>query len=344
MVVAHHHAGALHAQLTHAPLGNGLELLVHDLDLPAIAGYADGAHLVDMVHAQVDAARAGGLGQAVVGVVLVVGEIAHPVLDEGGGHRLGADVHQPPLGQLIVLQLQIPPVQGGQDVLAPGHQQPHDGAPLGGDGLEDGLGGVPLQQNRLASGEQRAEPVHFRAGVVQGRDAEKHIVVGGGVVDGLHPGGLGQGVVLEQDGLGEAGGAGGVVDGGLILVVDEHLWGHAGAVGGGPVIVLGEGRAGVPHEEEEHLLGDLGHDGLHTADELRAEEQHVHVGQLEAVVDLVGGIAEVQRHRDGPRLQDAEVDGQPLQAVHQQDGHLLPLPDAPAQEHIGHPVGLLIKD
>lgn len=99
--------------------------------------------------------------------------------------------------------------------------------------LEDGLGGVPLQQNRLASGEQRAEPVHFRAGVVQGRDAEKHIVVGGGVVDGLHPGGLGQGVVLEQDGLGEAGGAGGVVDGGLILVVDEHLWGHAGAVGGG---------------------------------------------------------------------------------------------------------------
>lgn len=53
--------------------------------------------------------------------------------------------------------------------------------------LEGGLGGVPLQQNRLASGEQRAEPVHFRAGVVQGRDAEKHIVVGGGVVDGLHP-------------------------------------------------------------------------------------------------------------------------------------------------------------
>ena len=291
--------------LTHSsptwPCCTGWFCLVHDLHLPAVAGDADGPHLVDVVHAQVDAARAGGLGQAVVGVVLVVGEVAHPVLDEGGGHRLGADVHQPPLGQLVVLQLQVTPVQGGQNVLAPGHQQPHDGAALLGDGVEDGLGGVALEQDGLAAGEQGAEPVHLGAGVVQGRDAQEHVLVGGLVVDGLHPGGLEQGLVLEQNGLGEAGGAGGVVDGGLVLVVDEHLGGHAGAVGGGPVVVLGKGGAGLPHEEEQQLPGQVGRDVLHPADELRAEEQHIHVGQLQAVVDLLGGVAEVQRARRRPR-------------------------------------------
>ena len=203
---------------------------------------------MDVVGAQVDAARAGGLGQAIVGVIFVVGEIAHPVLDEGRGNGLGADVHQPPLGQLIVLQLQLAPVQGGQNVLGPGHQKPHDGAVLLRHGLEDGLGAVALEQHGLTAGEQRAEPVHLGARVVQGRDAQEHVVVGGGVVDGLHAGGLEQGPVLEQNGLGEAGGAGGVVDGGLVLVVNENLRGHAGAVGGGPVIVLGKGGAGLAHE------------------------------------------------------------------------------------------------
>lgn len=93
-----------------------------------------------------------------------------------------------------------------------GHQQPDDGATLVGDGIEDGLGGVALEQDGPAAGEQGAEPVHLGAGVVQGRDAEEYVLVTGLVVDGLHPGGLEQGLVLEEDGLGEAGGAGGVVD------------------------------------------------------------------------------------------------------------------------------------
>ena len=113
VVVAHHHPRALYAQLAHVPLPDGDILLVHNLDFPAVAGHADGPYLVDIVHPQVDAARAGGLGQAVVGVVLVVGEVLQPVLDEGGGHRLGADVHQPPLGQLKIFDFQVAPVQGG---------------------------------------------------------------------------------------------------------------------------------------------------------------------------------------------------------------------------------------
>ena len=138
--------------------------------------------------------------------------------------------------------------------------------------------------------------------MIQGRDAQEHVVVGGVVVDGLHAGGLEQGPVLEQDGLGEAGGAGGVVDGGLVLVVDENFRGHAGAVGGGPVIVLGKGGAVLSHKEEQAAPGQGGRHVLHPADELRAEEEHIHVGQLDAVLDLLGGVAEVQGHGDGPGL------------------------------------------
>ena len=253
-------------------------------------------------------------------------------------------MHEAPLGQLVVLDLQVPPVQGGQDVLTPGHQQPHDGALLPGHRVKDGLGGVALQQHRPASGEQRAEPVHLGPRVVQGRDAQEHVLVLGLVVDGLHPGGLEQALVPQQNGLGEAGGAGGVVDGRVVLVVHQHLGGGGGAVGGGPVVVLGEGGAGVPHEEQQHLAGDLGDDVLHPADELGTEEQHVHVRLFQAVVDLLGGISEVQGDGHRPRLQNSKVDGQPLQAVHQQNGHLLALLNPPAQQQVGHPVGLLVKD
>ena len=142
--------------------------------------------------------------------------------------------------------------------------------------------------------------MHLGPGVVQGRDAQEDVLVGGLVVDGLHPGRLHQGCVPEQDGLGEAGGARGVVDGRLVLVVHQHLGGAAGAVGGGPQVVLGKGGTVLPHEEQQHLLCDLGHNGLHPGGELGAEKEHVGVGQLQAVVNLVGGVAEVQGDRHRP--------------------------------------------
>ena len=71
------------------------------------------------------------------------------------------------------------------------------------------------------------------------------------MVDGLHPGGLSQGLVPEENRLGEAGGAGGVVDGRVILILDEHLRGLTGAVGGGGVVVLGKGGAVLSHKEEQ---------------------------------------------------------------------------------------------
>ena len=78
-------------------------MLVNNAGLPAVAGLADGTHLVDIVNTQMDAAGADGLGKAVVGIVLVVGENLHPPVDQTGRHGLGADVHQPPLVQAALL-------------------------------------------------------------------------------------------------------------------------------------------------------------------------------------------------------------------------------------------------
>ena len=94
VVIAGHHAGALDTQLAHIALGDLTgTVLGQNFALPAIAGHTNGADLVDVFHAQMDAARAGGFRQAVVGVVFVIGEVRQPALDQYRGHRLCANVH-----------------------------------------------------------------------------------------------------------------------------------------------------------------------------------------------------------------------------------------------------------
>ena len=95
---------------------------------------------------------------------------------------------------------------------------------------------------------------------------------------GFHAGGLQKGGVIQQNGLGEAGGAGGIIDGGVVGVLNEYLGGGGGAVGHQLIVAFREGGLVVAHEEQVHFPADLGEDVLHPADEFRAEEQHVGVG------------------------------------------------------------------
>ena len=343
-VVAVHEAGALDAQLADLASLHLGALLVDDLALPAVAGHADGAHVVDVVHAEVDAARAHGLREAVVGVVLLVGEDRKPALDQALGHGLGADVHEAPLVEAVVGQVHAALLDGDEDVLGPGHEQPHDGAALVRDGLQDSLWRDAAQKHTAAAGQKAAHPVHAGARVVERRDAEKYVVGGLAVVGLLHLGGLGEALVVVEDGLGEAGRARAEVDGRvLVRVQGDHR------VGGGAqrdelVVGLGPGRAIVAHVEQEpaggHALGDL----LDAADELGPEDEDVDVGLVHAVLDLVRGVAEVERHHGGAGLEGAEVDGQPLDAVVEQDGDLVVLADPAREQQVGKAVGLLVKD
>ena len=108
--------------------------------------------------------------------------------------------------------------------------------------------------------------------------------------------------------------------------------------------VLGEGGAIVAHVEQQLHAGHLVDALLHAADELRAEEQGVHVRQVRAILDLVGGVAVIHRHHQRAGLEDAKVQRQPLQTVHQQDGYLVALFDAAAHQQVGAAVGLFLKD
>ena len=53
---------------------------IHDPGLPVITGLADGSHLMYIFHTQVNTAGAYGFAEAVVGVVLMMGEVLFPLL------------------------------------------------------------------------------------------------------------------------------------------------------------------------------------------------------------------------------------------------------------------------
>ena len=345
VVVAAHDAGALDPQLAGLALRHlGTLGIGADLALPAVAGHADGAHVIDVLEAQVHAAGAGALGEAVVGIVFVMREHLLPSADEALGHGLRADVHEAPLVELVVGQVDLAALDGGEDVLRPGHEQPHVGAALAADRLEDGLGRHAAQQHRASAGVERAHPVELRARVVERRDAEEHVVVNGLVVARLHLGGLRKREMRVQDGLGEAGGAARVVDRAVLVEADGDARVVARAVARELEVVLGEVGAHAAHEEEQAVARDGTETILHAAHELGPEDQGVCLGLGEAVLDLGAGVAEVERHRHGAGLEDAEVDGQPFEAVVEQDGDLVALADAAREQQVGEAVGLLVED
>ncbi len=244
-------------------------------------------------------------------------------------------MHQPPLAEGILLQLHLAAFNRVEDVLGPGDQQPDDGDLLLGNRLQYPPGLDPAQQHRPAAREQTAEPVHLGAGMVQRRNAEEIVAPRLAVMMLLGHARRGQAAVGVQDGLGETGGAGREVQRRLILVGDVDPRRGCGTIGRQPVITLGKGWA---IGADEDPLPDPGHpvaDRLDPADEFGPEHQQVGLGQVETVGDLLGGVAVVQRHRHRPGPQDTEIQRQPLQAVHQQQGDLVTFVDIFAHQQIG---------
>ena len=342
LIVAGHDAVALDNQLAHVALGHILATLIHDAGLPAKAGLADGTHLMDVLHAQMDTAGADGLGQAIVGIILMMREDLQPPLNQAGGHRLCAYMHQPPLIQAVLAQVN-PGIDGIQQILGPRHQQPDDGALLFGHRPQNPLGLDATQQHGLGAGNQGSEPVHLGTGMVQGRNAKEHIVAGLTMVGLLGQAGANQGLMLMQNCLGEARGAGGEINRGIIILIQCHRRCAGGAEGHELHAVLGIGRAALAHIEQGLNGGNIIGNGIHPADKLRAEHQHIHVRQLQTILNLVAAVAEVHGHSDAAGFQDTEINGQPLDAVHQQNGHLGSLLQTAAQQQIGKAVGPAVE-
>ena len=137
LVIAFHDAVALEGQFADFAAFDRLVIFVDDFRLPAIACDADGADVVDVFNAEMDGARADGFAEAVVRVVVVMGEDLLPAFDEAGRHGLRADVHEPPLVKLVVGQFDFAAVDGVENVLRPWDEQPDNRALLFGDGADD---------------------------------------------------------------------------------------------------------------------------------------------------------------------------------------------------------------
>ena len=185
--------------------------------------------------------------------------------------------------------------------------------------------------------------MHLRAGVVERRNAQECVVLGLPVVSLLDLAAVDKAAVLQDDRLGEARRAGREVD--RSVVVLRHLQGGRSrrAVGDEGAVRLRERRAVLADVEPRPDLRDAVDDLLDASGELGAEHQRARVRKLEAVLYLVRRVAEVERHGHAARLQDAEVDRQPLEAVHEEDGDLVAALVSAREEEVREPVGLLVE-
>ncbi len=94
--------------------------------------------------------------------------------------------------------------------------------------------------------------------------------------------------VLVQDGFGEAGGTGGKIDGGIIVVLEADERSGGRAVHDQLIIALSKRGAGIPDKEEQTVEPQMVNDGFNTPDELRPEEHDIDIGKLGAVEDFIG--------------------------------------------------------
>ena len=299
--------------------------------------------MVDVLDPEVDGTGADRFAEPVIGVVVVVREDALPAFDQARRHRLGADVHQPPLVEVIVFEFYFAAVDRVKDVLRPRYQQPYDRAALLRNGADDPLRLGPAQQYRAAADEEAAEPVHFCSGMVQRRDAEKGVVPGLPVMFLLDAARVHQAPVAVHDRLRKSRRAGGKVDRRLIVVAERDRGRLGRAVRNERSVRLGETGTILADVEQTFDLRHASADAFDPPGEGGTEDQYFDVRQIHAIPDLLGGVAEVQRHRHRTALEDAEVDRQPLQAVHQQYADFRSAPDAPRQQKVRHPVGLGVE-
>ena len=149
LVIADHDARTLDDQLADLALCNILPCFVDNARLPLIARLADCADFVDISTPQMDAARADRFGQTIVGVVLMVRENLEPAMNHALRHRLRADVHQPPLVEHVMAQVDAAGLDCLQDILAPRHEQPDDGAFFFGHGAQNPFGLTPRSSTAL---------------------------------------------------------------------------------------------------------------------------------------------------------------------------------------------------
>ena len=95
-------------------------------------------------------------------------------------------------------------------------------------------------------------------------------------------------------------------------------------------IVFRKHGAAVADVENQLDLWDIVNNLFNSADEFRAEHQTVRVGKIQTIADFFRRIAEIERNCKRAGFQRAEINRQPLDAVHHKYGNLVAFFDAAA--------------
>ena len=152
-----------------------------------------------------------------------------------------------------------------------------------------------------------------------------------------------QAAMPVENGLREAGRPTGEVDDAQIIVINGDTGVFRGEMTHAKVVAVGERRAVLTHKIQVLDLGNAVDNLFDAANEFWAENKHLDIGKLEAVLDLVGSVAIVHGNRDGARLQHAEVNRKPLKAVHHQDAHLAFAFHAGVKQQMRETIGAVVE-
>ena len=125
-VVTGHDAWSFDRKFSGLALFYRLALFIDTLSFPSISGFTDRTDFIDIIHAKMYTSRPDGFAQTIVRVVLVMREVFFPVFDQAWWYRLCTDMHQSPLVQIIICNIQFLIVQCKQKILRPRNQQPYN--------------------------------------------------------------------------------------------------------------------------------------------------------------------------------------------------------------------------
>ena len=185
--------------------------------------------------------------------------------------------------------------------------------------------------------------MHLGARMIERRDAEEVVLPRLAVVVLLDFAGMHEAAVRMDDGFREASRARREVDCGVVFIRQRNVGGFFRAIRDKLVIRFREGRAVFADVEQRADFRNLRADGFDAADEFRPEDEHFDVRQIEAVFDFIRRVAEVQRHGHAAAFENAEIDGQPFEAVHEQNADFGAFRHAARQQEVGETIGLLVE-
>ena len=186
--------------------------------------------------------------------------------------------------------------------------------------------------------------MHLGTGVIQRRNTQKDIVLGLVMMILLYLAGVHQAFVVVKNCFRETSRTGGEINGSVVLICQRYSGGDAGTVGGQLVIVLCKRGAVAADIKEDSLLADRFCNGFNSSDKFRTKHQYIGFCKVQTIFDFFRTVPEIHGHCQSTGFQRAEINGQPLQTVHQQNCHLVALFHAAAHEQLCKTVCLFVKD